>query len=161
MQSHADGEGASRKRTTRPAKGKPIIGPIPPDPKTGAPRSHIKGSSWIRDMQTGEEYANTWDIKDRGDTLETNVGGHMGTDRFTVASKDKAVLDHYRKVREEAARAAYWERRVFNAVPIPKPGGGKQKTKATKTCPECEGSGMVWFGDEEEPCRRCQGEGNV
>lgn len=140
MQSHTDGDNTSQRW------GSP-----------GKPRTHVTGSSVMREERTGMEFINTWDIKDRGHELETNMGSHLGTDRFNVSSNHPEVIKHYREVQRQAARAAYAGR---PAAAVPKP-GGQGKTKGTKTCPECEGSGMVWFGDEEEQCRRCGGTGRV
>lgn len=146
------------------SKEEPFIGPIPPDPKTGTYR-RFRSRSFSTDDKTGKEFVNTWDFRDMGDQLQTNVGGAQGDaiDKFAVHSSDPEVIRHFREMQRQAIRAAYYERRVLNAEPIPKPTGRKSKPRpaAKKSCPECEGTGLVWFGDFQEPCSRCGGGGTI
>lgn len=170
VQPHANGDGASKKRKRKkddePTQGaEPFIGPLPPDPKTGKPRSHITGSSTFRDEHTGRRFSNTWDIKDTGDELKTSIGGPdaEALKKFSVSTNHREVLKHHREVKRQAERAAYFRDRVLGATPIPKPSGKKSKPKSggKKACPECDGTGLVWFGDYADVCPKCNGEKEV
>lgn len=147
------------------SKEEPTLGPESPHQQKDKPRRRITSRSFSTNENTGKEYVNSWDVRDMGHELRTNIGGASGEaiDRFAVSSNDPEVIRHWREVQRQAARAAYFEQRVLNAQPIPKASHKKTKSRSSspKGCPECEGSGMVWFGDAQEPCTRCGGLGTL